>query len=505
MRALDLLVVLLFMAGMVLMGFYFARKNNDTESYFLGGRSMPGWAIGLSMLGASISSITFLALPAAAYVLDWRQLVPNLTMPVIAILAAIFIIPFFRQTHATSAFEYLEKRYGMPIRIYAAFSFLISLLLRLALVLYLVAIPMAELLGCHIFTVIIVVGVITSFYTIVGGIKAVVWTDVVQTIVLLGGGILCFLIIALALPGGFGEIIRVGMADNKFSLGPMTWGLSDRSFFVMILLGFVNFGTEYSSNQGLVQRYVASKTTREARRATLICAFMSIPTWCAFYFVGTSLYVYYKVFPDAAVAALQADAVLPHFILHRIPVGLSGVIIAACLAAAMSTLSSVINSFSTVCTVDFLQRFSKNRSDASSLKWAKFFSLAAGVVMIVGACAIHYVEKESISDMSLIIGSIFGGGMLALYMAGFFTRRIGKRAITIGLLTGILFNVYMMCNSFHWLPDCLVLPIHSYWTTILVNLIIFLAALLVSLFECNHLPLTGLTFWTKQKQADEGD
>ncbi|MCQ2396423.1 MAG: sodium/solute symporter [Lentisphaeria bacterium] len=454
------------------------------------------------MLGASISSITFLALPAAAYILDWRQLVPNLTMPAVAILAAIFIIPFFRQTKATSAFEYLEKRYGMPIRIYAAFSFLIMLLLRLALVLYLVAIPMAELLGCHIFTVIIVVGVITSFYTIVGGLKAVVWTDVIQTIILLGGGILIFVLIALALPGGFGQIISEGMADNKFSLGPMTWGLSDRSFFVMFLMGLVNFGTEYSSNQGLVQRYVASKTTKEARRATLICAFMSIPTWCAFYFVGTSLYVYYKIFPDTAVAALESDAVLPYFILHRIPTGLSGVIIAACLAAAMSTLSSVINSCSTVCTVDFLQRFWK-RSDASALKWAKFFSLAASVIMILGACAIDYVEKESINDMSLIIGSVFGGGMLALYMSGFFTKRIGRRAITIGLLTGILFNVYMMCNSFHWLPDCLTLPIHSYWTTILVNLLIIIASLIVSLFDKNKKPLPGLTFWTKQQSDND--
>ena len=496
MRNLDFAVVVLFMVAMVGMGFHFAKKNRNTDAYFLGGRSMPGWAIGLSMLGASISSITFLALPAAAYVLDWRQLVPNLTMPFIAILAAIFIIPFFRQAKAASAFEYLERRYGTPIRVYAAFSFLMMQLMRLALVLYLVAIPMAELLGCHLFTVIILVGAITGFYTIVGGLRAVVWTDVIQTVILLIGGIVCFVVIACSLPGGFGQIISEGMADGKFSLGPMNWGLDDRSFLVMILLGIVNFGTEYSSNQGLVQRYVASRTTSEARKATLLCAFMSIPTWSAFYFVGTSLYVFYKVFPSTEVAALEADAVLPYFILHRIPAGVSGMIIAACLAAAMSTLSSVINSVSTICTMDFLQRFFR-RSDESALRWARFFSLAATCVMIAGACGMHYIPKESVNDMSLVIGSLFGGGMFALYMSGFFTKRIGNKAIMIGLATGLCFNVYMMCNSFGWLPEALSLHIHSYWTTILVNAIIWFAAIASSIVCKNAKPLPELTFWTK--------
>ncbi len=503
MRKLDLLVVLLFMAGMVWTGVHFARRNRDTEAYFLGNRSLPGWAVGLSMLGASISSITFLALPAAAYALDWRQLVPNLTMPFIAVLAAVFIIPFFRQGTAASAFEYLERRYGLPVRTYAAFCFLIMQLMRLSLVLYLVAIPMAALLGCPLFAVILAVGLITGFYTVVGGIQAVVWTDVIQTIILLAGGILCFALIANALPGGLPQILHDGMADGKFSLGPMSWGLGERSFLVMALLGIVNFGTEYSSNQGLVQRYIASRTIREARKATLLCAFMSIPTWGAFYFIGTSLYVFYRAFPDPEVAALEADAVLPHFILHNMPAGLSGVIVAACLAAAMSTLSSVINSVSTICTVDFLQRFGKP-TEASALRWARRFSLAATLVMVAGAYGIHFIPKESVNDMSLVVGSLFGGGMFALYMTGFFTRRVGQRAILVGLVVGVLFNIYMMYNSFHWIPKALSLPIHSYWTTILVNLAIIVAAQLAALACRNRRPLEGLTFWSRAQKKDQG-
>ena len=185
MRILDLLAVVLFLAGMAGMGVWFARKNTSTEAYFLGNRSFPGWAIGISMLGTSISSVTFLAIPAAAYVLDYRQAVTNLALPFVAVIALIFFIPLFRQGNMTSAFEYLEKRYGVLIRSYAALSFLVLQVVRLAMILYLVSIPIEGMLGIPILWIIIVGGVVVSLYTVFGGIEAVVWTDVVQTFILL--------------------------------------------------------------------------------------------------------------------------------------------------------------------------------------------------------------------------------------------------------------------------------------------------------------------------------
>lgn len=299
-RFADLLAIILFFVAMTVMGIYFARKNTSTEEYFLGNRSFPSWAIGLSMQGTSISSVTFLAFPAAAFALDYRQVVQNLTLPVAAVLAVIFFIPFFRQCASASAFEYLEQRYGLAIRTYAAFSFVILNLVRLATVLYLISIPLAEMFGIPILWIILICGVVVGAYTVLGGIEAVIWTDVVQTIILLGGGVLCLVLIVCELPGGLPQIIEVGRECGKFSLGPMSWTLNERTFTVMILLGLVSFTTEYSSNQNVVQRYIAAKSLAAARRATWLCTVMSIPTWLLFFFIGTCLFAF-------AFPAVRAD------------------------------------------------------------------------------------------------------------------------------------------------------------------------------------------------------
>lgn len=489
----DVIAVLIFLVSMAGVGIYFAKRNKSTEEYFLGNRSFPGWAVGLSMLGTSISSVTFLALPAAAYVLDYRQAVSNMVLPLVAIAAIFIFIPFFRRGHSTTAFEYLEKRYGTGIRVYAAASFIVLQLLRLATVLYLVSIPVASMTGFDVIWVMVVGGIFIGFYTVLGGIEAVIWTDVVQTIILLLGGILCFVFIIYDLPGGLNEVFQVGSEHQKFSLGPISWALNERTFFVMLLLGVINFTTEYSSNQNVVQRYLAVKSTREARKATLICAAMSIPTWMAFFFLGTCLFVFYKNFPTAEIAKLSADEILPYFILTRIPAGLAGVIIAACLAAAMSSLDSSINAISTVTTIDFLKKYCPGRQDKFYLKWAKSFAVLAGVLMIIGAIILYKIPKESITDLSIILGSIFGGGILGIFMLGFFSKRVGNKAIIIGLSMALGLNIFLMFNCFGWLPQCLTVEIHAYWTSAFVNIILILVAYISSLIWPNKKELDGMT------------
>ena len=497
-RFADLLAIILFFIAMTAMGIYFARKNTSTEEYFLGNRAFPSWAIGLSMLGTSISSVTFLAFPAAAFALDYRQVVQNLTLPVAAVLAVIFFIPFFRQCASASAFEYLEQRYGLAIRTYAAFSFVILNLVRLATVLYLISIPLAEMFGIPILWIILICGVVVGAYTVLGGIEAVIWTDVVQTIILLGGGVLCLGLIVCELPGGLPQIIEVGRECGKFSLGPMSWTLNERTFPVMILLGLVSFTTEYSSNQNVVQRYIAAKSLAAARRATWLCTVMSIPTWLLFFFIGTCLFVFYRVFPAEAIQSCAPEEVLPYFILTNSPPFVGGIIIAACIAAAMSSLDSAINAIATVCTIDFVKRLGKERSDREHLRIAKLISCGAGAVMIGGAILINHVPKESMVDLGIILGSLFGGGILSIFLLGFFTTRVGNRAIITGTCVALAFNIYLMFNTFQWLPASLALPVHSYWTTILVNALLFAAAYLLSWFMPNRRDLAGLTVWTRR-------
>ena len=494
----NLSVVALFLLGMAGMGVYFLKRNNSSEEYFLGGRKIPGWALGLSMVGTSISSITFLALPAAAFVLDYRQLTPNLFMPVAALIACWIFIPFFRRGLKTTAYEYLESRYGTGIRIYAALYSLLGQLLRLAIILYLVVLPLSEMLDISESTAILAFGVITCFYTVFGGIEAVVWTDVVQTVILLGGGLLCVAAVALQLPGGLPQILEIGMEYDKFSLGPLDFSFSERTFWVMSLIGFIGFISEFSSNQNVVQRYIAAPTLREARKATLICIVMSLPTWIFFFFIGSCLFAYYKVFPSAEVAAMKPDDVLPHFILTEIWPGVGGVIIAACLAAAMSSLSSSINAVSTIWTIDFLRLMRRKSNDRFELVNAKLASGAAGIIMIAGAWGISLIPRESVYDLSAILGALLCSAGLTPFMLGFFTTRIGNRAILSGMYAALVFSVYNILNYFKLLPEPLQWNIHIYMAGPVCNGVMLAVALAYSLFRPEPVTeqLRGLTVWT---------
>lgn len=488
----DLIALVLYFGTMIVMGIYFTSKNKSTEDYFLGNRSFPGWAVGLSMLGTSISSVTFLALPAAAFALDCRQFVQNLGILASAWMAWHFFIPFFRQGRMTSAFEYLEARYGNAIRCYSAVSFIVLQFIRLATILYLIALPMTAMTGFNLFTIIIVTGVVVGIYTIFGGFEAVIWTDVVQTILLLGGGVLCVLLIAFKMPGGFSQIIDIAIDNNKLSLGPMGFDLNERTFWVMLLLGIIGFMTEYSSNQNVIQRYIAAKSTKEARKATLICIFMGLPTWASFFFLGVCLFAFYTVFGRVSVANLEVDQILPHFIFTQIPTFVAGSIIAACFAAAMSSLSSSINGIATIGTIDFFKRFGREKSDKEALLFAKVISLLVSVGMIVGAIAIYYVPKESINDLTIVLASLLGGGLLSIYMLGFFTKRVSHVALLIGLGVALLFNSVMMLSSLNVIE----IPIHSYWTSIIVNLVLAVVAYSLSWVFPNRKKLDNLTVWT---------
>ena len=503
---LNLVFVVVFLALMAGMGVYFARRNKDTEAYFLGGRKVPGWALGISMVGNAISSITFLALPAAAFALDWRQLTPNLFMPLAALLACWLFIPFFRQHQRVTAYEYLGERYGQGIRLYAALYNLAGQLLRLAMVLCLMAIPLAEMLHIRESTAIIVFGGITCFYTVLGGIEAVIWTDVVQTFVLLGGAFLCVGVVLAKLPGGIIQVFEVGSQFHKFSLGPMDFSLSERTFLLMTLVGLIGFVTEFSSSQATVQRYIAAPSLKEARKATLMCALVSLPTWVLFFFLGTCMFVFYQVCPSPEVAEMTSDNVLPHFILTQLRPGVSGVIIAAIMAAAMSTLSSSINAVSTIWTVDFLRVLRGRVDDAFELANARIAACVGGLVMILGAWWMSSISRESLYDLGSITGAILCFAGLTPFLLGFFVPRVGNRAIVFGMVASLLFSVYNILNYFDLLPAALALKIHIYAATPICNAVMLVAALLFAWIapERNCGRLQGLTVWDgKPKEVEK--
>ncbi len=498
-RPLDVFAICAYLTGMVALGIFFSRRNDSTERYFVGNRAFSGWVIGLSMLGTIVSSATFLALPATAYILDWRQLNVNLVLPFVALLAIAVFIPFFRRGKLTSAFEYLGNRYGTLPRLYGTFSFIVLQLIRMAQILFLVSLPLQFLTGVSIEIVAIGAGVFIAFYTIAGGIEAVIWTDVIQAVILVFGGIVCFALIAFDLPGGLGQIIEIGKANDKFSLGSFDWNLHERTFWTVIILGIINWLMIYSGDQNMVQRYASARSTREARKATALYSAIALPMWIMFFFVGTSLFVYYNAFPDPTVAGLESDQVLPYFILTKVPAGIAGIVIAAVLAAAMSSLDSGINAISTVTVVDILKpHLAKDKDDRFYLRSARIVAAVVTLLVIGGAIFFSKIEKESMNDISLIVTSLFGGCLMGLFILGFFTRIVDGTSATIAMICAILLNLYIGLGLLNVIPESLKIEIHSYWVAALINGSFAVLAYGISLLR--RAPpgnLDGLTIWTK--------
>ncbi len=503
----DLLALFAYLTIVMAIGLYFSRKNTSTEEYFVGGRSFSGWVIGLSLVGTSISSITFLAYPGDAYKTAWLRFLPNLMLPVAVFIAAYVFLPFFRRGNTITAYEYLEARFGPSIRVYGALTFIFGQLVRISLILYLLSLLIHELTGLSAEMSIVLGGVFVAVYTIVGGIDAVIWTDVLQTIVLMLGGIFCLAVIVLALPGGLEQIFSVAAEHGKLAfaelkngqLVPVDWSFSlqDKTGSMLLLLGLTAWLTEYSANQNTVQRFCASKSDAEARKAMFVCAFTSVPIWAFYMFLGTALYVFFQVFPTETAAQIldgerKAEQILPYFINHYLPSGVAGIVIAAALAAAMSSLDSSINAISTVSIVDIYKRFStREKTDKHYLLVAKMIAVAVSVIMILGAILLMDAETKTLQDTATILVSIISGGVLGIYLLGFFTTHGDARAVWSGLFLTALFTIWTILAKKELLPDGWNLPFDLYYTAIIGNLLMFITGFLVSLFIFKRTTDTG--------------
>lgn len=508
----DLTVLIGYLGIVAGMGYYFSRKNITTEEYFVGGRSFSGWVVGLSLVGTSISSVTFLSYPADAYKTTWIRFITTWSMPLGVLIAAYMFLPFFRRNKVTSAYEYLEDRFGPSVRVYGGVTFIFAQLVRISIILYLVSLLLHEITGFSIVTSVLISGVFVAFYTVIGGINAVIWTDVIQTVVLVLGGLLTLGVIINHLPGGLGQIFSVAIADGKLSLSEMTssgfrsigWGLSitKKTGTMLFLVGLTSWLTEYSANQNIIQRYAAAKSTFEARKAMLVCVVSSLPIWAFYMFIGTSLYVFFQVFPTVEAAEMlngvrKAEQIFPYFILNFLPPGLTGLVIAAALAAAMSSLDSSINAISTVGVVDIYRRhLKKDQPDKHYLQVAWIIASGAAVFMVGGALILNASETKTLQDTATILSSITGGGLLGLYLLGFFTKYGNAKSVWIGLIVTFLFTSWTILSSRGMVPDLIHVPFDLYYTGIIGNMIMFAVAMLAAILLMDQKKnLKNLTIW----------
>jgi SSS family solute:Na+ symporter len=535
---LDWAILAIYFCVLASIGPLFARRNKSTETYFVGNREFPSWLLGLAMFATSISSMTVVGYPADAYKTGYLRLLPAFMLPFGIYISSKIFLPFYRRTRCTSAFEYLEGRFGIGVRSYASCAFLLGQVLRISTILYLVSLVFEKMTGQTPYVCIIAGGIVIGIYTVLGGIKAIVWTQFTQTFVLWFGAILCFVTVIRNIDGGIGAVISTALADGKFTLGdpspvtgaldPAPWfSLVKKSILMMFLGGLMGWMTEYSSNQNVIQKYVSAKNPKEATRSIWICCCLSVPTWAFFMFLGTSIYVYFKQHPDPQALAIltgaggaKAESILPHFCVTAIPTGVLGLVIAGILSAAMSASASSINAISAVGVTDIYKRLIvPSASEKHYVLVARILSTVSVLMMMGGATLFLSLSKLTLADTGTKIASILGGGLLGLYVLGFLTQRGDGRSVGVAVACTWGFSLYMaliegkyitrdlLSNTFHF-PDFLlpvfVPPIHTYYVGILGNLILFFVAYLVaSLFQTQKRDLTNLTFWTTRPEAKE--
>ena len=466
MHIIDIIVFLLFTGGVVAFGCSFFKKKGTSEEFTSAGRSLPGWVVGMSIFATYVSSISYLGYPGKAFSGDWNAFVFSLSIPIASYFAARYFVPFYRSQDSISAYSFLENRFGPWARIYASSCYLLTQIARTGSILYLLALPMNVLLGWHIQTIIVVTSVAIVLYSMLGGMKAVIWTEAIQGIILIGGALVCMFILLFDMPEGPAQTFSIAMEDGKFSLGSFGSSLSESTFWVCLIYGIFTNLQNYGIDQSYVQRYHTAKNEKEAKFSALFGGYLFIPVSAVFFMIGTGLYAFYKVHPGVLPDGVGADYVFPFFIVNELPVGLTGLLIASIFAAGMSTIATSVTSSSTIILTDYYQRFRKHAGNRERMLVLKLSSVGVGVAGILVAFA--FMSVQSALDAWWALASIFSGGMLGLFLLGYISKKARNFDAVLGVVCGVILVCWIVISPF----------VHANLAIVFGTLLIFLVGFL---------------------------
>lgn len=439
-------VLIAYLLMMIALGYYFMKRENGAEDFFKGGGRIPWWAAGISIYATMLSAITYMAYPAKAFATNWTYYPMLVTILIVSFPVIRYYLPFFRRLNVTSAYEYLEHRFNAPLRLMASALFIIFMVARMALVLYLPSLALTAVTGIDIYICIVLMALITIVYCTMGGVEAVVWGDVVQGIILVGGAFLAIAYLVFSTEGGASGFLHIASDNGKFQLFDWSFDYRSATFWVVIIGGMANNLISYTSDQTVIQRYLTTKDEKAAKNSILLNGVMSVFVSVAFFVIGAGLYTFFKTHPaEMDYTMAKNDIVFPFFMMSQLPSGVAGLLIAAIFAATMSTISSNINSVATAFTVDFYQRFKKNATDRNLLLTARYSSLISGVFGMLIALLMATWNILSLLDFFQEILGLLSSGLGGLFLMGIFFPRIGAKAATIGFVAGIV-SVFLTKN-----------------------------------------------------------
>ena len=492
MKTWDLVIIGVYLLSMIGVGIYFSRRNRNSEQFTTASGQIPGWALGLSFYATFLSAITFLGDPGKSFGSNWNPFVFSLSIPLAAWVASKLFVPFYRNGEAISAYSHLEERFGAWARTYAMVCFIMTQLARMGTIFYGLALTINALSGIEMPLIIMVSGVVIIFYTVLGGMEAVIWTEVIQAILKTLGALLILGLILNQLD--ITEIWAIGQRDEKFSLGTFRPDFTTSSFWVILVYGFFINLTNFGVDQNYIQRYHTAKNTQDAAKSIWLCVMYYVPVSFLFFFIGTSLYAFYDVNPgliselkqqvsaekNIPIQTMQlvdyADRVLPYFMKTQIPTGLLGLLLAALLSAGMSTMSSGMNSSATVFLNDiYLRYIQKDLSPQKQLRVLHIATIVMGCLGIV--FGISMIGVKSLLDVWWKLSGIFAGGMLGIFLLGFIAKKVSNTAAKFAAIIGVIIIAWMSFKDN--LPEAFRSPLDGKMTVVVGTLTILFMGILV--------------------------
>ena len=517
----DWFVLVLYFVGILAIGVVFWRRNQSADDFTAGGRSLPGWICGMSIFATYLSSISYLALPGKAFVDNWNAFVFSLSLPPAAWIAVRYFLPMYRASGEVSAYSLLEHRFGLWARLFASAFYLLFQIARIGVVMYLMALPMAILFGWDMRTLIVVTGLIVTAYSFVGGITAVIWADTIQAFVLMIGALIALALLLLGMPEGPGQVIEIASSQNKFSLGEYSISeFAEPTFWVVLAYGLFENLKNFGIDQSYVQRYIASSTDREASKSIWLGALLYVPVSALFFFIGTSLYAYYQSHPEnlAEVRTIVAeqklmqdgvaidavdypeqlqhvaadlkpaelgDRVFPHFIASHLPVGVRGLLIAAVFAAAMSTVSTGLNSSATLVMSDFYVRILQpDASDHSRIRVLRFSTIIWGAFGTIVALILVRLTN-SVLDIWWTLSGVLGAAIIGLFLLGVTSPRVSSAVAKMILSIAVIVIAWMTFSISDYWPKSLeryASSFHQYLVIVFGPMLMVVLGALATLF-----------------------
>lgn len=463
--------------------FLFTSKTSTTNDYFKGGERIPQWAAGISIFGAKLSAITFMGIPAKTYATDWTYFFLLMTIIMVMPVVAKYFIPFYRRLHVTSAYEYLGKRFNYGSRAMASALYVLLQLGRMGIVVLLPSIALTLVTGIDVNICIILIGVISIFFTVKGGIEAVIWVEVIQVLILASGALFCLFYLPFQINDWKGGITALQEAE-KLKVFDFHLDFSEPTFWVVIVGGLAISLLTYGTDQTTVQRYLTTTDEKESIRSLKLGAWLTLPSTIVFFSIGTLLFLFFREQPREVNMALEnQDNIFPWYIVSQLPVGLSGLLIAGIFAAAMSSTEASMNSTATLLTTDFYQKLNPDVTPKQTLFFARAATLLLGIFVTCIALYMAHKGVSSLWDKFNTILGLFTGCIGGAFILGIFTKKANG--------TGVMAGMAMSCVTQILIQQYTQLHLLMYAFTGLLSCIFF--GYLISLLFPRDQDLTGLT------------